>query len=176
MAIFVLKPWVSPFRKMAIFQLFELFFLYSLARRFFEIFSRIQYRTFSWPMLPKKEKLKKWPVLDQNHGLTPLEKCQFFDFLFFLFLQPRKAFLFVLEYLKIHFPGLLCLKQRSWKNGHFCTKTMEKWQFFDFFNFFFYSLKRRFLVLEYRKTHFPGLFCLKKRSCQKVHFCPKTMD
>ena len=43
-------------------------------------------------MLPKKEKLKKWPFLDQNHGLTPLEKWQFFDFSIFLFLQPRKAF------------------------------------------------------------------------------------
>ena len=30
--------------------------------------------------------------LDKNHGLTPLEKCQFFDFLNFLFLQLRKAF------------------------------------------------------------------------------------
>ena len=27
-----------------------------------------------------------------NHGLTPLEKCQFLDFLDFLFLWPRKAF------------------------------------------------------------------------------------
>ena len=34
----------------------------------------------------KKKKLEKWPFLDQNHGLTPLEKCQFFDFLDFMFL------------------------------------------------------------------------------------------
>ena len=34
----------------------------------------------------EKKKLEKWPFLDQNHGLTPLEKCQFFDFLDFLFL------------------------------------------------------------------------------------------
>ena len=33
-----------------------------------------------------KKKLEKWPFLDQNHELTPLEKCQFFDFLNFLFL------------------------------------------------------------------------------------------
>ena len=33
-----------------------------------------------------KKKLEKWPFFDQNHGLTPLEKCQFFDFLNFLFL------------------------------------------------------------------------------------------
>ena len=39
-----------------------------------------------------KKKLEKWPFLDQNHGLTPLEKCQFFDFLDFMILQPRKVF------------------------------------------------------------------------------------
>ena len=33
-----------------------------------------------------KKKLEKWPFLDQNHGLTPLEKSQFFEFLNFLFL------------------------------------------------------------------------------------------
>ena len=27
----------------------------------------------------------------------------------------------------------------------------------------FYSLKRRFFVLEYRKRHFLGLYCLKKK-------------
>ena len=32
-----------------------------------------------------EKKLEKWPFLDQNHGLTPLEKCQFLDFLNFLF-------------------------------------------------------------------------------------------
>ena len=33
-----------------------------------------------------KKKLQKWPFLDKNRGLTPLEKCQFFDFMNFLFL------------------------------------------------------------------------------------------
>ena len=33
-----------------------------------------------------KKKLEKWPFLDQNHGLNPLEKCQVLDFLNFLFL------------------------------------------------------------------------------------------
>ena len=40
----------------------------------------------SWLKLSKKIKFEKWPFLDQNHGLTRLEKCQFFDFLNFLFL------------------------------------------------------------------------------------------
>ena len=36
-------------------------------------------------MLYEKEQLEKWPILDQNHGLTPLEKSQLFDALNFLF-------------------------------------------------------------------------------------------
>ena len=40
----------------------------------------------------KKRKLEKWSFLDQNHGLTRVQKCQFFNFLNFLFLQSTKAF------------------------------------------------------------------------------------
>ena len=89
MVIFGTKPWVNPLGKMSIFQVFELFF-YSLERRFFVL----EYRKGHFPMLycRKKKKMEKWPFLVQNHGLTRLEKCQFFDFLNFLFLQPRKAF------------------------------------------------------------------------------------
>ena len=36
-------------------------------------------------MLYKKEQLEKWPILDQNHGLTLFEKSQLFDALNFLF-------------------------------------------------------------------------------------------
>ena len=55
---------------------------------------------------------------------------------------------------------------------------MEKWRFLDqnhgltplikrpifwlFEHLSFYSVKRRFFVLEYRKRHFPSLYCLKK--------------
>ena len=49
-------------------------------------------KTFSWPILAKQKKLEKWPVFDHKHGLTPLEKFQFYDFLKFLFLSPRKPF------------------------------------------------------------------------------------
>ena len=54
--------------------------------------SRISEKTLSWPILPQKKKLEKWPFLEPNHGLNPLEKCQFIDFLHFLFLYPRKGF------------------------------------------------------------------------------------
>ena len=65
--------------------------------------------------------MEKWPFLDQNNGLTPLEKCQFFNFL----------------------------------------------------NLFFYSLERRFVVLEYRKGHFPMLYCRKKKDGKMAIFGPK---
>ena len=37
----------------------------------------------------------------------------------------------------------------------------------------FYSLERRFLVLEYRKRRFPGLYCLKKKVGKMAIFGPK---
>ena len=63
------------------------------------------------------------PIFEENHGLTPLEISQIFDFLNLLFLLPRKAF-FVLEYHKKRFPSLHCLKKISWKNEELSSKTM----------------------------------------------------
>ena len=59
----------------------------------------LEYRKRHFPVLYwVKKKVGKMTIFkNQNHGLTPLEKCQFFDFLNFLFLKPRKAFFFVLE-------------------------------------------------------------------------------
>ena len=89
MAIFGPKPWVNPFGKMSIFRLFELLVFYSLEKRFLVL----EYRKSHFHGLYYlKKKVRKMAIFDQNHGLTPLEKCQFFDFLDFLFLYPRKAF------------------------------------------------------------------------------------
>ena len=88
-SIFGPIPQVNPFGKMSIFRLFELLVL--LPKKAFFSFQYIVKDIF-WSILPLKKGLEKWPFLDQNHGLNPLEKCQFFDFLNFLFSQPRKAF------------------------------------------------------------------------------------
>ena len=37
----------------------------------------------------------------------------------------------------------------------------------------FYSLEKRFFVLEYRKRHFPFLYCLKKKLPKMATFGPK---
>ena len=41
--------------------------------------------------------------------------------------------------------------------------------------FSFYSVERRFFVLEYRKTHFPFRNCLKKKCLKNGQFWTKTM-
>ena len=120
MAIFLTKPWVNPFGKISIFRLFELLFL-SLERRFFVL----KYRKRHLPCLYclKKIKLEKWPFFEKNHGLTALEKSQFFDFFNFFFLSLEKHFL-VLQYRKRHFPVLYCLKKELAKMAIFFNKTM----------------------------------------------------
>ena len=87
MAIFGPKPWVNPFGKMSIVRLFEL--LVFIAQKGVFSFQNILKDIFLVYIAEKK--LKKWPFLDQNHGLNPLGKCQFLGFLNFLFLQPQKA-------------------------------------------------------------------------------------
>ena len=37
----------------------------------------------------------------------------------------------------------------------------------------FHSLERRCFLLEYRKTHFPGLYCLKEKNGKIANFGPK---
>ena len=60
---------------------------------------------------------------EQNPGLTPLEKCQFFDFLNFLCLLPRKAFFRSRISLNtVSWPILP--KKKSWKKSQFLSKTM----------------------------------------------------
>ena len=83
MAIFGQQPWVNLFWKNVNFLIFWTFCFYSLERRFFVL----EYHKRHFPGLYCLEKkLEKWPVLEQNHELTGLEKCQLFDFLDFLFL------------------------------------------------------------------------------------------
>ena len=54
--------------------------------------------------------------------VNPFGKMAIFR-LFELFVFSVERSFFVLEYRKRHFPGLYWLK-KTWKNGHFWTKTM----------------------------------------------------
>ena len=52
-----------------------------------------------------------------------------------------------------------------------------KFSFIDFLNFLFLKLRKTFflsrILLEYHKTHFPGQYCLKKKTKKIAHFGPK---
>ena len=120
--------------------------------------------------------MQKSQILDQNDGLTPLQKCQFFDFFNFLFLLPRKAFLRSrIEKNTFLWP---ILPKKSWKNGHFLTKTISQQlcknvYFSTFWTSCFYCLEIPFFVLEYHKTHFSALYCLKRKEGKMTNFGAK---
>ena len=46
---------------------------------------------------------------------------------------------------------------------------------FRLFELFFYSLERPLFVLEYRKRHFPGPYCLKNKVEKRAIIGPKPL-
>ena len=127
---------LTPSEKCQFFDFLNFLFL-KPRKAFFR--SRISQNTLSWPVLPKKTKAEKWPILDQNHD--PLEKCRFFDFLNFLFLKPRKAFFRSrISQNTLSWPVLpKKTKAEKWPildQNHGLTP-LEKCQLFDFLNFLF---------------------------------------
>ena len=83
MAIFLPKPWVNPFGKMLIFRLFELcvFIAYKGVFRLYNIV-----KDFFLAYIALKKKVRKMAIFGPKAWVNPFEKCQFFDFLNFLFL------------------------------------------------------------------------------------------
>ena len=126
MAIFRPKRWVNPSGKMSNFGLFKLLFFLALYA------------------------IKK----SQNNGrflikTMGLEKSQFYFFLNFLFLQPRKVF-FRSRISSKAFSCSILGEKKTWKNHQFWTKTMGSplWKNVHFSTFF------NFLFLQPRKAIF----------------------
>ena len=145
MANFEPKPWTNPFEKTSIFRLLKLLVLQP--RTLFLSFQNITKHSFLFHIAQKK-KLEKRPILAQNHGVTPLEKRQFFDFLNFLFLQPRTLFFLFQNIIKHSFlfyivPPKKLEKRPILAQTHGLTP-LEKGQFFDFLNIFFLQPKKFF--------------------------------
>ena len=105
---------------MSIFRLFDLLVFKGYKRVFFVL---EYHRDISLAYIDKKKNFEKWLLLNQINGLTPLEKCQFSTVWTSSFYSLERRF-FVLEYHERHFPGLYCLKKKTWKNSHFWSKTM----------------------------------------------------
>ena len=109
--------------------------------------------------------------------VTPLEKCQFFYFWTSCFYSLERCF-FVVEYHKRHFSDLFWLKKKVGKMAIFGPKPWvnpsgKMSTFSTFQTFCFYSLERRFFVLEYHKRHFSSPILPKKKSLKNGHFWPK---
>ena len=83
MAIFLPEPGINPLGKMSIFRLFELLVLIALkgVLSFQNIVKHI-FLTY----LAKEKKVEKWPFLDKNHALSPLDKRKIIDCFNVLFL------------------------------------------------------------------------------------------
>ena len=121
--------------------------------------------------------MEKWPFFDQNHGVTPFRKnVNFSSFWTFCFYSLERRF-FVLEYRKIHFTALYCLKKvpkmATFGPKAWVTPFGKNVNFSTFWSCCFYSLERRFFVLEYRKRHFLGLYWIKKKVGKMAIFRPK---
>ena len=68
--------------------------------------------------------MKKIPIFDQNHGLTPLQKFEFFPFFYKKFLCQRiPSFLSKISANNITWPTLP--KNKVWKKYEFLIKTMD---------------------------------------------------
>ena len=92
MAIFGPKPWVNPFGKMSIFRVFQL--LVFIAQKSVFSFQNIIKDIFL-AYITFKKNIEKQPIFEQNHGLTPLEKCRFFGlFQLLVFIAQKGAFSF----------------------------------------------------------------------------------
>ena len=78
MANFRPKPWTNPFGKISIFCQFE--FHVFIAKKGVFSFHNITKHIYL-VYITENKNMEKWPIYDQNNGLTPLEKSQFFDFL-----------------------------------------------------------------------------------------------
>ena len=91
MVIFGPKPWVNPVEKNVHFSTFETSFF--IAQKGVFSFQNIVRDLFLCYIAERKKK-EKWPFLVQKHGLTPLEKCQFFHFMNLFFIAQKGVFSF----------------------------------------------------------------------------------
>ena len=101
---------------------------------------------------------------------NPFGKMSIIRLFELLVFRALKGVFFVLEYHKKHFPGLYCLKKKIRKMAIFGPKPWKNVNFSTLRTSCFYSLERRFSVLEYHKRLFPGPCCLKKKKVEKWPF------
>ena len=98
--------------------------------------------------------MEKWPILDQNHGLTPLENLDFFWTFLKLDISCLESVLFYPEY-KINDVFWLDLpKNNQWEKWPFLTKNRKTWLFLSKNHSFLSRISKDDLFwLDWRKYH-----------------------
>ena len=161
---------------MAIFGLFELLFF--IAQK--GVFSFFEYRKTHFPCrYCLKKEVEKMAIFGPKPWVNPFGKMSIFPLFDLLVFIVQKGIFFCSRISQKTFSWPILPKKRIGKMAIFVPKPwvnpFGKIAIFCLFKLFFKAQKGVFFVLEYRKTHFRGLFWKKKRSCQKTHFCQKTM-
>ena len=117
--------------------------------------------------------------MSKNHGLTLLEKWQFFDFLNFLFFSLERHF-FVLECRKRHFPLPILPKKKSWRTAIFGPKPwvnlFVKMPIFNFLNFSFLKPRKAFFRSKILQNTFFWPILPKKRKLKKWPFLDQNHE
>ena len=119
-------------------------------------------------------------ILGPKPWVNPFAKMSIFKkFWTSCFYSLQRRF-FVVEYRKRLFPNINYLKREIGKMDKFGPKPWanpfkKNFNFSTFWTSCFYSLDRRFFVLEYRKSHFPDQYCLKK-DWKNGHIWIKTIS
>ena len=120
--------------------------------------------------------MEKWPIFDQNHGPTPLEKSQFSAASFPVVLGDFGCDV-TRQACRENSPRTIAIALGS--KPPLATRIARtglgtRLSFLDFLNFFFLQPKKRFFVLEYRKIDFSSPILLERKKMEKWPiFLPK---
>ena len=168
------KPWTNSLAKGKFLQCFYSTFLSSKKVYFL---SRTSWKTFSGPIWSKKHRIKKMEICDQNHGLTPYQKCKFFHFLNSTFSSSKKATFLSRTPWKTFYGPISSKKQRIKKRQIFDQNhgltPLENCKFCSILNSM--KLKGQFSVWNIMRL-LMGLFDLKNREGKNFKFWTKTMN
>ena len=130
---------------------------------------------------PKKKHMKNGRYFDKNHGLTPLQNVDFFDFARVSLFRFKKHF-FLSRISKNVSLWLFLLKRNIWEKGRFFDKNhgLTPLQNVDFFrlceNFTFEVQKTLFSIQNIKRMFLSCFFAQKKTYKKNVDFLTKTLD
>ena len=178
-SIFSQKPWTNPSSKCRYsLTLLELHF--SCLKSILSI-QNIKKCFFLASFAPKKKHMKNGRYFEKNHGLTPLQNVDFFDFARVSLFRFKKHF-FLSRISKNVSLWLFLLKRNIWEKGRFFDKNhgLTPLQNVDFFrlceNFTFEVQKTLFSIQNIKRMFLSCFFAQKKTYKKKVDFLTKTLD